>query len=682
MLNQPAHPENFRNLSAKEIDQLKNAHNTTTDWNKIFVSGIFDPSLIRDCHFTGKNYIESLSATEIKAGNIKLPAGLYRSTFENCVLQKNVAVHNVSWLYNYSIAEGTILFNVNEISCSEHPTFGNGYDKDHRNWIELANENGGRRILPFNDILSADAYLWSRFRDIAQLMQRLQDFTDKTKDNNGLSHGKIGKNCVVKNVKSIEDCHIASNCLIEGAARLKNLTILSSADEQTCIGNDVELVNGIIGFNNKISSAARCFNFITSRNVKIELGARVMHTFVGCNSTIACCEVLNNLIFPFHEQHHNNSFLIAATVMGQSNIAAGATIGSNHNSRAADGEILARRGFWPGLESDYKHNSSFASFSLIAKGSYESELNVQLPFSLVSKDKSSHLQIFPAFWFRYNMYALARNSWKFKTRDKRKVKDQNIEMDYLAPDTLFEISTAITILHEAIRKSKNEIPQIDIFKFEKIEDLNDIQLEGMAPKQKVHVIKPLQALWIYKNLIWFAAAKELVSVAPASIEECRELFRNLPPIKLWHNFGGQLISEAETETLTNDILKRNINSWQDVHDRYNLLWGKYPQHKLQFALACWLNMEKEVIENITVAKIEKMIEHSIKFNNALLEWTTEAREKDYDNTFRQITYSNPEEMKAVLGIFDDDIFIKLMKDENNKYFQQASIMISKLKKDD
>jgi hypothetical protein len=42
-------------------------------------------------------------------------------------------------------------------------------------------------------------------------------------------------------------------------------------------------------------------------------------------------------------------FYALRLVMGQSNIAAGATIGSNHNSRGADGEIIMGRGFWPGL---------------------------------------------------------------------------------------------------------------------------------------------------------------------------------------------------------------------------------------------------------------------------------------------------------------------------------------------
>ncbi|WP_457832412.1 hypothetical protein, partial [Staphylococcus aureus] len=79
---------------------------------------------------------------------------------------------------------------------------------------------------------------------------------------------------------------------------------------------------------------------------------------------------------PAHEQHHNNSFLCAALVMGQSNIAAGATIGSNHNSRSADGEIIMGRGFWPGLCVSLKHNSRFPSFTMINKGDYPAELDV------------------------------------------------------------------------------------------------------------------------------------------------------------------------------------------------------------------------------------------------------------------------------------------------------------------
>ena len=41
----------------------------------------------------------------------------------------------------------------------------------------------------------------------------------------------------------------------------------------------------------------------------------------------------------------------------------------------------------------------------------------------------------PAYWWNYNMYAPARNTWKYNTRDRRKTKTQHIEFEALAPDT-------------------------------------------------------------------------------------------------------------------------------------------------------------------------------------------------------------------------------------------------------
>ena len=163
---------------------------------------------------------------------------------------------------------------------------------------------------------------------------------------------------------------------------------------------------------------------------------------------------MNSLIFSSHEQHHNNSFLCASLLYGQSNLAAGATLGSNHNSRGADGEFVAGRGFWPGLCVSIKHNSSFASFTILAKGDYSAELKIPIPFSLVSNDVSNDkLVVMPAYWFMYNMYALARNAWKYVDRDKRIERIQYIEYDFLAPDTINEIVDSIKLLEEFAGKA-------------------------------------------------------------------------------------------------------------------------------------------------------------------------------------------------------------------------------------
>ncbi len=259
---------------------------------------------------------------------------------------------------------------------------------------------------------------------------------------------------MIKNCKIIKDVNIGTDAYLKGANKLKNLTINSSAESKTQIGEGCELVNGIIGHGCRIFYGVKAVRFILASNSQLKYGARLINSYLGNNSTISCCEVLNSLIFPAHEQHHNNSFLCASLLMGQTNMAAGATVGSNHNSRGADGELIAGRGFWPGLCVSVKHNSRFASFIIMAKGDYPAELDIPIPFSLVSNDVSNdELIVMPAYWFLHNMYALARNAWKYGDRDKRLDKIQLLEYDYLAPDSIQEIASAIERLQVIAARS-------------------------------------------------------------------------------------------------------------------------------------------------------------------------------------------------------------------------------------
>src|SRR5262249_41687203 len=96
----------------------------------------------------------------------------------------------------------------------------------------------------------------------------------------------------------------------------------------------------------------------------------------------------------------------------------------------------------------------FASFSILAKGDYPAELDIPLPFSLISNDASKdELVVMPAYWFLHNMYALARNSWKYPDRDKRIDKTQLLEYDFLAPDTIGEIMEALPLLQHFTAKA-------------------------------------------------------------------------------------------------------------------------------------------------------------------------------------------------------------------------------------
>ena len=342
----------YRVLSAYEIELLVRNRNTSDNWNNILVSDAFNPERVHNCKFYGLVRIGKLEPYYLEFKNLRRPVGLYNSTIISCDFGDNVVVDNVNYISHYIIGNEVIIVNVNELATTDYAKFGNGTLKDGeeeslRIWLELCNENGGRKIIPFEGMLPGDAFLWTQDRDDETLQSRFRELTIKKFDTHRGYYGTIGDRTVIKNCKIIKDVNIGTDAYLKGANKLKNLTINSSEEATTQIGEGCEIVNGIIDYGCRIFYGVKAVRFFMASHSQLKYGARLINSYLGNNSTISCCEVLNSLIFPFHEQHHNNSFLCAALLQGQTNIAAGATIGSNHNSRSPDGELLAGRGFWP-----------------------------------------------------------------------------------------------------------------------------------------------------------------------------------------------------------------------------------------------------------------------------------------------------------------------------------------------
>jgi hypothetical protein len=439
------------------------------------------------------------------------------------------------------------------------------------------------------------------------------------------------------------------------------------------------MVNGIVGFGCKAFYGAKAVRFILASHSQLKYGARLINSFLGDNSTISCCEVLNSLIFPAHEQHHNNSFLCASTLKGQSNMAAGATIGSNHNSRGPDGEIIAGRGFWPGLCVSLKHNSKFASYTLIAKGDFPAELNIPLPFSLVSNDVSNdRLVIMPAYWFMYNMYALARNAGKYESRDKRTFKNQFLEYDYLAPDSVNEIFDAIDLIKTAVGKSHNNTdPSLSSLQVkqqgEKILeektslDAYEILLEGIEnTSRKVQLVKASEAYHIYKELvIYYGVTQVLALMDSARIDSIEVLVKQMGnPVRTeWLNIGGQLVSRPAIDSFIQDIHDGRILSWDEVHEFYKSSSQSYQDDKRRHAFAALLEITGLKFSDITQQVFMQLLDQALTTREWMVRGIYESRAKDYTNPFRQMVYDTEQEMEKVVGKLKDNSFIRQQQEE-------------------
>jgi hypothetical protein len=694
-------PENrWRHLSSYEVERLVSNENTSHNWDEILVTDQFDPKMIKNNKFFGLVRIGCVRNVILQHHDLRVPAGITNSLIISCDIGDDVAVHDVHYLSHYIIGDNSILFNIQEMNTTDHAKFGNGIIKDGepedvRVWLELMNETGCRKVLPFDGMIAADAYLWAKYIEDTPLQANLKRITQNSMDSHRGYFGSTGKCCVIKNSSIIKDVKIGSHCYIKGASKLKNITINSSEEEPTQVGEGVVLVNGVVGFGCHIFYNCIAIRFILGNNSNLKYGARLLNSFLGDNSTISCCEVLNNLIFPAHEQHHNNSFLVAAVVLGQSNIAAGATMGSNHNSRSNDNEIQAGRGFWPGLCTSVKHSCRFASYTLLSKADYPAEMDIQLPYSLVNNNVSKdRLEVMPAFWWMYNMYALARNASKYQQRDKRVHKIQKIEFDAYAPDTVEEILNGIELLEiwtakasllkqginpaekttDELRNIGNELLSCNR---EEVDSLEIIGEKMEKSKRKAVIIKAYQAWHAYYDMLHHYAIKNLIlffeNHPDATIESMHNELKGERQQE-WINLGGQLMLKKDLDKLRSDIGGGNINSWEEIHSRYDELWDSYPHEKQKhaYAILCKLLNTDHITPQQWVSSLDK----EEQISQFICDQVYISREKDYENYYRQITFKNNEEMISAIGTIEDNSFIVQTRKENDLF----KILVAKMKK--
>lgn len=675
----------YRGLSAAEIEILVRNNNSSDNWNHILVSPQFDAHRVKNCDFFGFVRIGKLEPVSLEFKNLNLPVGLYNSKIISSDFGDNVCVHNVNYLSHYVIGNEVMISNVNELAITNVAKFGNGIIKDGesesgRIWMEICNENGGRKVLPFDGMLPSDAFLWSRFRNDEVLMSQFKTFTEHKFDTLRGHYGRIGDRTVIKNCKMIKDVMVGSDAYIKGANKIKNVTVNSTPDSMTQIGEGCELVNGVIGIGCRIFYGVKAVRFVMASHSQLKYGARLINSYLGNNATISCCEVLNSLIYPFHEQHHNNSFLCASLLMGQSNMAAGATIGSNHNSRGADGELIAGRGFWPGLCVSLKHNSKFASFSILAKGDFPAELNIPIPFSLIINDVSNNeLKIIPGYWFLYNFYALMRNEWKYKDRDARVSRELNLEYACLAPDSINEMFEALRLMQlftgRAYRKLNGLASGSDddeilegrnlLEKEDEIIDQLEIIADGFEnSSRKVLLLKVRKSYAAFVRMIRYYAmthiSSSLIANETLPFTAWKKKYFTEVSRTSWFNLGGQLMPESNVNELLHAIKTNKFKSWDQVHGFYQYHGAIYQERVLDHAIASLCELNGMNKKSFDVNALSLLLDEYIKTMDWVNRGIVTSREKDMESPFRKMVYGSTEEMEVVLGKVKDNSFIKEM----------------------
>ncbi len=102
-MNKKQETKEYRNLFADEIEILIKNNNFAEDWNEIFVTDKFDPSLIKNCEFFGRITIGKLRDGFIEFNDLRLPIGISNSIIISSDIGDDVSIRDVHYLSHYII---------------------------------------------------------------------------------------------------------------------------------------------------------------------------------------------------------------------------------------------------------------------------------------------------------------------------------------------------------------------------------------------------------------------------------------------------------------------------------------------------------------------------------------------------------------------------------------------------
>ena len=190
-------------------------------------------------------------------------------------------------------------------------------------------------------------------------------------------------------------------------------------------------------------------------------------------------------------------------------------------------------------------------------------------------------------------------------------------------------------------------------------------------KRKVVILHPYKAYHAYGDMLTYYAVRNIM----VYLEEHEdETFQSISQrfdgdrARVWFNLGGQLMSMEDVDQLKSDIKDGTLNSWKEIHHRYNEIWKKYPIDKLRHAYMSLKHMLG--VETLTNDDWNNALNKGINLQTYIYNQVYESRKKDYDNKFRQATFSSEDEMLAAWGKLDENSFILQQRKELKEFTER------------
>lgn len=546
----------YRPLTEDEIIILENNNCWAEDWDRIEVAKEgFQPKFLHRVLFYGDIRLGTFEKEiEVSKGFFK-HSGINDATLRNVCIGDNCLIEKIgNYINNYSIGNDCLIANVSVIETTEGATYGQG------NVISVLNEAGDGNIIMFPELNSQFAALMVKHahdKDLRNAIRRLaaEEITRLIPD-----VSTIGNGVKIVNTKEISNTIIHDDCEIAGASRLSDCTILSSQHANVFIGTGVICENSIISEGSSIINSTKIQDCFIGETCQISNGFTASQSVFFANSYMANGEACAAFCGPFTASHHKSSLLIGGMYSFYN--AGSATNFSNHAYKMGPLHYgTLERGCKTASGSHIVMPANIGAFS-VCFGKIMNHPNTQsLPFSYLMAYSDTNYLI-PG--RNIGTVGLYRDIKKWPKRDLRPLNAQKsiINFNWLSPFTVGEIWKGKQIL----------------------ENLKAISGENATSyNYQGYVIK---ASSLSKGILYYDIALSLYM--GKMLQQANNLGLNMElnaseEIEEWSDLAGLLLPIAEENDLVEAIKNGDLETIEDVNDRFKAINESYKEREWQWA---------------------------------------------------------------------------------------------------
>ncbi|MBQ6188168.1 MAG: DUF4954 family protein [Prevotella sp.] len=585
----------YRQLTDFEIDVLEQNSCWSEDWSNVLVSEYFRPNYFHRVMFYGDIRLGAFDkSVEISKGFVK-HSGINDATLRNVTVGDNCLIEKISgYINNYTIGNDCHISNVSTMETTEGATYGNG------NLISVLNEVGDGNLMLFDNLNSQfAAFMVKHFRQKNlkdAIMRLIKEDIEKSMPEQGV----IGNGVKIVNTKEITNTIVGEGCEISGAARLSDCTIMSSDEANVFIGTGVICENSIISDGSSIINSVKMQDCFVGEACQISNGFTASASVFFANSYMSNGEACAAFCGPFSASHHKSSLLIGGQFSFYN--AGSATNFSNHAYKMGPmhyGQL--ERGTKTASGAYILMPAHIGSFTVcFGKLMYHPDTR-NLPFSYLMA-YGDIMYLVPG--RNLTTVGLYRDIRKWPKRDRRGryCRKSIVNFDWLSPFTVGEILRGKKILEDLRAASGDNVSTYNYHEYV-------IKASSLKKGIKYYDI----ALRIFMGAV---LKRHKLEVPQTDIGRGN-----------WVDLSGLLLPESEEQRLVDDIVNGNVESVQEMLDRFEEINRNYPEYR--WAWTYQMMLDYYGLETLTEEDAERIRQDYVTARRA---WIAEIR-KDAEREF-------------------------------------------------